>query len=241
MVGPLQPSERSVKPRRADEAMDAIVDAVLEGHFPPGTSLPAERELASRLGISRSSLREAITRLEQLGVVDSQQGRGTIVLDLEASTDPNLVARLVEQHGDDVMAELFEVREAMGVLVGRLAAQRATVADLRLLDSALDVVRGAQDAAQRQRAEFAFFADLVAAAHNRPLRTMLRWTEQAYGPVESSFVEAFEDATPILDALTVILAAVKAGDVASAEEAMGNYASASAARMLRALTRHQAD
>jgi GntR family transcriptional regulator, transcriptional repressor for pyruvate dehydrogenase complex len=230
-----------MKTRRADEAMDAIIDAVLEGHFPPGSSLPAERELASRLGISRSSLREAITRLEQLGVVDSQQGRGTVVLDLEISTAPNLVARLVERHGDDVMAELFEVREAMGVLVGRLAALRATDADLRALDSAFDAVGRAQDAAQRQRAEFAFFADLVAATHNRPLRTMLRWTEQAYGRFENSFAEAFDDAAPILEGLRVTLAAVKAGDAASAEEAMGNYAAASAGRMLRALARHQAD
>jgi GntR family transcriptional regulator, transcriptional repressor for pyruvate dehydrogenase complex len=219
--------------------MDAIVAAVLDGRYPPGSVLPAERELAARLGISRTSLREAITRLEQLGVVDPQQGRGTVVLDPEASTDPNLIARLVEQHGADLMGELFEVREAMGALAGRLAAQRATSSDVRTLDAALDRVRAARDGTERQRAELAFFVELVAATHNRPLITMLRWTEQAYGPAGHTFVEAFEDAGSIVGSLTRILDAVRNADEAGASAEMEAYAAASAERMLRALERRR--
>jgi GntR family transcriptional regulator, transcriptional repressor for pyruvate dehydrogenase complex len=236
MVGPLQPVARAPKARRSDEAIDAIVAAVLDGRFPPGSTLPPERDLATRLGISRGSLREAITRLEQLGVVDPQQGRGTVVLDVEASTDPDLVGRLVARHGPELIEELFEVREAMGVLAGRLAARRATVTDVRSLAEALDRVRASGDAAERQRAELSFFVELVAAAHNRPLRTMLRWTEQAYGPAGHPFTDAFDDAGPIVDGLTRILAAVEAGDAEAAAATMQEYAAASATRMIDALS-----
>jgi GntR family transcriptional regulator, transcriptional repressor for pyruvate dehydrogenase complex len=235
MVQPLQPVARAPRVRRSDEAIDAIVAAVLDGRYPPGSTLPAERELAARLGISRGSLREAMTRLEQLGVVDPQQGRGTVVLDVETSTDPDLVGRLVARHGPELLGELFEVREAMGVLAGRLAAQRATVTDIRALTGALDQVRAAADAVERQRAELSFFVELVAASHNRPLRTMLRWTEQAYGPAGHPFTEAFGDARPVIEGLTRILTAVEAGDAEAAGSAMQRYASASAARMLSAL------
>jgi len=232
MVGPLQtPAQR---PRAADAAITAIIDAVLSGTYPPGSVLPAERELAASLHISRTSLRQAITRLQQLGVVESRQGHGTVVLDIEASTHPDLVARLVDRHGPELLTELFEVREALGVLAGRLAAERATAAEIESLDRALAAVRDARDAAECQRSELEFFMRLVDAARNRPLQTMLRWTEQAYGPAGHPFTAAFEDPSAIAADLERIVTAVRSGDPSDAAEEMSHYAAKSAERMLGA-------
>lgn len=233
MVGPLQTPHP--RPRAADAAITAIIDAVLSGARPAGSVLPAERELAAELGISRTSLRQAITRLQQLGVVESRQGHGTVVLDIEASTHPDLVARLVDRHGPELLTELFEVREAMGVLAGRLAAERAATAELESLEAAIGGVRAAHDATDCQRAELTFFVQLVDAAHNRPLRTMLRWTEQAYGPAGQPFTAAFDDPLSIARDLERILRSVRSGDPEAAATEMSRYAATSAARMLGAL------
>ena len=233
MVGPLQSPDR--RPRAADAAITAIIDAVLSGARPAGSVLPAERELAAELRISRTSLRQAITRLQQLGVVESRQGHGTVVLDIETSTHPDLVARLVERHGPELLTELFEVREAMGVLAGRLAAERATPSEVGELAATLDAVRAAPDAAACQRAELTFFVRLVGAAHNRPLRTMLRWTEQAYGPAGHPFTAAFDDPSSVASELERILRSVQSGDPEATATEVSTYAATSAARMLGAL------
>lgn len=234
MVEPLQTPRR--RPRAADTAITSIIDAVLSGVHPAGSVLPAERELAAELGISRTSLRQAITRLEQLGVVESRQGHGTVVLDIETSTHPDLVARLVGRHGPELLTELFEVREAMGALAGRLAAERATAAAIESMGAAIQAVRSADDAATCQRAELTFFVELVDAARNRPLRTMLRWTEQAYGPAGHPFTAAFEEPQLIADELELILTAVRTRDPVDAAAQMSRYAAASARRMLHAVS-----
>ncbi|MGI4747766.1 MAG: FadR/GntR family transcriptional regulator [Janthinobacterium lividum] len=70
----------------------AILDLIASGEFPPGATLPAERELATRLGVSRSTVREAVIALEVLGFLDVRVGSGVVVLPKAASlpADPEL-------------------------------------------------------------------------------------------------------------------------------------------------------
>lgn len=69
------------RPTRADAAVDLLVGRILAGSPPIGGLLPPERELATELRLSRATLREAMRRLEALGLVRSQQGSGTRVAD----------------------------------------------------------------------------------------------------------------------------------------------------------------
>jgi DNA-binding FadR family transcriptional regulator len=66
-----------------DQAITKIKDLIVEGEFAPGDRLPKETELAERLGLSRSSLREAVRALSLVGVLDARQGDGTYVTSLE--------------------------------------------------------------------------------------------------------------------------------------------------------------
>jgi len=235
MVEPIDPSD-APRPGRVDELTRQLLDAVLDGRHPPGSVLPPERELAEQLGANRTSLRQALTRLAQMGVIASHQGRGTVVLDLADATDPVVVGRLVERGGPALLGELLEVRQAMGALAGRLAAVRATDVDRAVLGHDLQLCREAADAAQLQRRELAFFATLIAAARNRPLRTLLRWVERADGGAQALLVGAFEDRAAVLAGLEAIEAAVRAADPDGAARAMERYAAESAARIVRAVT-----
>jgi DNA-binding GntR family transcriptional regulator len=95
--------------RASDKAYEALREDILRWRLKPGTVL-AESEQSARLGISRTPLREAITRLAAEGLVDTAYGRAGIVTDVSAH---NLV-------------ELFELREALETQASRLAARRRT-------------------------------------------------------------------------------------------------------------------
>lgn len=125
---------REVKPHSlADELFRQIAAGVLDGGYPAGSKLPPERELAELHGINRHVVREAIKRAEQIGLVQSKQGGGTIVLDFEKHAGLDALALLAEYAAGDLAgARLwragFEMRAAIGADLARLCALRAGTA-----------------------------------------------------------------------------------------------------------------
>lgn len=93
--------------RASDRAYRALRDEIIEWKLPPGTVLQ-EVEQSTRLGVSRTPLREALARLTADGLVSSQAGRGLVVTDVSV----------------DNIRELFEVRRALEEQAARLAAER---------------------------------------------------------------------------------------------------------------------
>jgi len=114
--------------RASDRAYEALRDEILQWRLPPGTVL-GEVEQAARLGVSRTPLREALSRLSADGLVEAQSGRGLVVSSLDTS---------------DVRA-LFELREALETAAAALAAERRDAELFRGLaaefDAAADLVR----------------------------------------------------------------------------------------------------
>jgi DNA-binding FadR family transcriptional regulator len=239
---PLEALATPTRARLVDQLVEILTDAVISGRFPPGSTLPPERELADQLGVNRTSLRQALSRLEQLGLIESQQGRGTIVLDPVANADPNVMAHLVEFAGPELMAELFEVRGGIVTMAARLAADRASSDDVEQLHAAHAAVATATTDAERQVAEMVWFAALVEATHNRALIMLVRWVATAYGGTATSFEPAFDDGDTIARDLRRVVTAIERGQPAAAEKAMAAYATTSGARMLAAFEhRHAAD
>ncbi len=114
------------------QAADAIKGLILSGELQPGDSLPPERELATMLGISRPSLREAIRVLSALNVVEPRHGGGTFVTSLQPRELAQPINFLLQV---DRMAfrHLLEVRQVLEVGAARLAAPRITDAQLAAL------------------------------------------------------------------------------------------------------------
>src|SRR5216683_541126 len=110
-------------PSVTDEAIDKIQALIISGSWGPGDRLPKEKELAAQLGLSRSSLREAVRALSQLRVLEVRQGDGTYVTSLEPELlleSTSFVSHLLV--GESAI-ELFEVRR---LLEGAAAATRNT-------------------------------------------------------------------------------------------------------------------
>ncbi|PYS36025.1 MAG: FadR family transcriptional regulator [Acidobacteria bacterium] len=100
---------------------------VHRGDLRPGDRLPAERELAKLLGVSRPTLRAGIGSLAALGVLQSRQGAGTFVVNTDGppALDSGPLRMMAALHGFTT-AEMFEARRALEMAIAGLAAERAT-------------------------------------------------------------------------------------------------------------------
>ena len=222
-----------------DEQIAAsIADAVLDGVFPPGSTLPPERELAEQLGVNRTSLRQGLARLQQMGLIETRHGSGNVVKDPQALTHPAVVEALVRKLGPEFLVELLEIRAALGPLIGRLAARRGGPEGADALRAALAAVEEAGSAAARQAADLAYFRVLIRGSRNRALGLLYRWVEQAFGGREHELTAAYEDATALVADLRAITEAVLARDATVAAAAVESYLHASALRMVVAYQSH---
>ena len=114
----------------ADEVFAQLVGEIVGGGYTAGATLPAERALSAAFGVNRHVVREALGRLEQLGLVTIVQGGGTKVLDVRRSAGLDLLAVLAE-HAHALETPLvplragLEMRAGIGADVVRLCTQRA--------------------------------------------------------------------------------------------------------------------
>src|SRR4051794_24245968 len=106
-----------------DQIAARVIALITERHLNPGDRLPPERELAQSMGVSRSSLREALRALSLLGVTEMRQGDGTYLTAL----DPDALMRpfgLVLKLSDGQLKALFEARRVIEPGLAALAAER---------------------------------------------------------------------------------------------------------------------
>ena len=125
-----------------ESVRDTLRTRIFEGHYAPGTRL-VERDLAAEFNVSRLPIREALRMLRQEGLIRDRSGRGTEVSGLSPKD----------------VEDLFDVRQSLEVLACRLAAKRATKADLQHLGGLLDqaehfLAKGSILEAHRANSEF---------------------------------------------------------------------------------------
>lgn len=115
----------------ADQAYARLVADILRGTYPPGTTLPAERDLAERLGLNRTAIREALKRLEAMHMVRVNPGQGTEVLNYQHTCGIDLLEEM-SHHVLDFGAlaqhwlSVLEMRAALCADMARLCALRAS-------------------------------------------------------------------------------------------------------------------
>src|SRR4051794_22105858 len=107
---------------------------LLSGELRPGDRLPPEKELGDKLGLSRSSLREAVKALELIRVLDVRRGDGTYVTSLEPRLLLEAMSFVVDIHQDASVLEIFEVRRILEPAAAAMAVPRATPEDVEKLD-----------------------------------------------------------------------------------------------------------
>ncbi|MGH3357989.1 MAG: FadR/GntR family transcriptional regulator [Nocardioidaceae bacterium] len=120
-----------------DEAILRIKEMLLRGQLKPGDRLPPEKELSEELGLSRSSLREAVKALELIRVLDVRRGDGTYVTSLEPRLLLEAMSFVVDLHQDTSVLELFAVRRILEPAAAVLAAHHADATDIEKLTAIL--------------------------------------------------------------------------------------------------------
>src|ERR1700691_5423733 len=153
--------------RLYEQIVQQIEESVLNGTLKPADQLPAERELAQRLGVSRTAVREAVKALREKGLVEAYSGRGTFVTDgtsQAARQSFDLMIKIGQQEGSPHLAELRLILEPG---IAALAAVRVKEEDLGAMREAVAVMDHAQDDPEAYiEADLDFHLALAEAAAN---------------------------------------------------------------------------
>jgi GntR family transcriptional repressor for pyruvate dehydrogenase complex len=158
---------------RTETAIARIRELIASGRLVPGSRLPPEHELATQLGLSRNTAREAVRALVTARVLDVRRGDGTYVTSLTPSLLLEGVGPAVELMRDDGALEVLEVRRYLEPAATALAATRIGDDGLRALREAMRLMRGAGDDEQFVAHDAGFHATVAEASGNGTLASLL--------------------------------------------------------------------
>jgi GntR family transcriptional regulator, transcriptional repressor for pyruvate dehydrogenase complex len=231
LLMPIKP----VEPRRLYlQIADQVRSLIAAGEFPPGSRLPAERDLAKRFGVSRPTLREALIALEVEGHVVVRPGAGILVT-AQKNTLPG---------GSDEEGPLETLRARM-VIEGEIAAEAAAIMepkDIAALEQILVAMKArAEDEGTRVEADRQFHRYIVTKLANKVLlRLAMELFEERDTPLARQFAIDFDDAktwAAVLAEHRRILSALAARDPEQARKAMRHHLQKSHDRWARDLER----
>ena len=216
-----------VMPRRlSDEVATRVRALIEEQQLEAGMKLPAERQLAVQLGVSRNSLREALAKLVSEGVLLSRRGGGTFVRwQHEAWSEQNIVQPLKSLMADDpdYSFDILEARHAIEASTAWHAAMRATTADKEKIRLCFEATQS-EDPDLASQADVRFHLAIAEASHNVVLlQTMRGFFDVLQSSVKQSRQRMYL-VPPVFSQLTAqhlaVLDAIVAGDADGARKAM---------------------
>jgi DNA-binding FadR family transcriptional regulator len=168
-----------------DEAIEKLKEMIVSGQLRPGDRLPREADLATDLGLSRSSLREAVRALSLVRILDVRQGDGTYVSSLAADTLLDALSFIVEFHHDASVLELLEVRRILEPAASAQAATRITddaLAELEDIQGRSNVDSSVEDLVKN---DLEFHRAIAVASGNSVLASLI---ESLSGPTQRARV-----------------------------------------------------
>lgn len=215
----LRPVQRRQK--RYIEVAEQLRALIRHGEFVPGSKLPSERELALRFGVGRSSVREALTALQGMGLIEVRQGSGARVLQPVPTEVVGAWAR-GEFHSE---REMLEARIAIECHNAQLAAQRATKEDLGRLAAILSRMEDEDRLGLLgDETDLQFHLTLAEATHNTVLRqltsVMTTFISQTLSLTRRKLVQQPRNQQQLLDQHRQIFRAVVSGDGVTAAKVM---------------------
>ncbi|EHR69574.1 transcriptional regulator [Burkholderiales bacterium JOSHI_001] len=223
--------------RLSEQLADALVAGIGEGRFQPGQRLPTEAALVERFGVSRTVVREALSRLKTLGLLESRQGSGAYIRQPDARQAERL--QLKTDGSVAAVLQMVEVRRALEAEAAALAAARRTARAVKQMRQALRAIDTAAAGGGDGVAEdVAFHAAIARAAGNPYLLATLAYLNQFL--LDATRVTRANEATradlaeQVRQEHAAVLAAIEAGDVAAARLAGAAHMVNAAQRIGRA-------
>lgn len=215
--GGLQPLSR---PRLYEQVAQQITTWVADNGLRPGDKLLPERELATRLGVSRATVSQALVALEVIGFVSVRHGDGAILTDSSGATK---VLEALREHAKR-LPDIIDARDALETKIASLAAERRTEEDLAAIAHALEVMEADIDEGGRGvTGDELFHAAVTAAAHSELLATMMGEISEL---ILETRIESLGQPGRPRDSLAAhrrILEEIRAGDPVAAANAMHSH------------------
>ena len=217
----------------AGETVERIADMIRTGQYAPGDRLPSERKLAEQLQVSRTSVREALGRLETIGLLESRHGLGTFVKDpsrevLQASLVPHIST------DPETVGKLFELREIIEIDAAARAAERANASQKTIMRRWVEEVEtqmARENAAGVVTADVEFHRQIIIATGNDILVDLMDSIVDLLRAMRRDSMNIPELRPKIITGHRAILAAIEAGDSAAARQAMRDHLAAVSVRV----------
>ena len=213
------------KQRVAEEIAEQLRSLILNGQYPPGSKLPPERELSKRLRVNRASLREALKKLEHLGLVRIRQGDGTRVQNFMETGGIELVQHLLPLGGGkpELIRDLLEFRRIFGRELARLAAARASKDQLSRLRTLADKADQTSGAAELFDLDFEFYVALASMCGNQVMLLLINTVRdgvRGFMPLLANLVGSQEQ---VRKHHRELIAALERGDAPTAGRVADDY------------------
>ena len=216
---------KPIKTRKIyEQIVDQIGQLVAGGQLKPGDRLPSERELVERFQVSRASIREAISALEMMGLIEVRSGEGTYIreVNIDSVVAPLAWMLFIEKDSD---LELYEARKVLEVQAAGLAAERAEEDEISDMFKALEIMRiDLQKQLLGEEADHHFHYAIAKATHNKILfRLMNTISDTMQKTLKSSRSKLYEDTSSperLYHEHLLIYEAIKNHDAESAQKLM---------------------
>ncbi|WP_397542499.1 FCD domain-containing protein [Roseovarius salis] len=168
---------QKVTPEKLSDAVTRQIEKlILRGILRPGERLPAERDLAERLGVSRPSLRDAVAELQDKGLLTTRAGAGIYVADVLGNAFSDALIRLFSDHGEAVFDYVAFRRDLEGLAAER-AARLASDTDLAVVGeifAKMEAAHARTEPDREARLDAEFHMSIIEASHNVVMLHMMR-------------------------------------------------------------------
>lgn len=165
---------KQIKPKKIyEEVADTLLESIRSGELQPGEKLDSVQQLAESFQVGRSAIREALTSLRAMGLIEMRQGEGTYVKAFEPGGIAFPLQRVLLMNEADLQ-NLMEVRKILETGIAASAAKNREETDLEAMKQALaDMVANAGDPEQGEKADLAFHFAVAASAKNELLLSLM--------------------------------------------------------------------
>jgi len=216
---------KPIKTRKIyEQIVDQIGQLVAHGQLKPGDRLPSERELVEQFQVSRASIREAISALEMMGLIEVRSGEGTYIrqVNIESVVAPLAWMLFIEKDTD---LELYEARKILEVQAAGLAAERAQEDEISEMYEALEIMRRDLELQHLgEDADHHFHYAIARATHNkilfRLMNTLSDTMRKALKSSRSKLYEHKDTPQKLYNEHYSIYEAIKNHDVTKAQKLM---------------------
>jgi GntR family transcriptional regulator, transcriptional repressor for pyruvate dehydrogenase complex len=221
----IQTEFQAIRKNRVHEEVAKQLESLILKKLQPGDKLPAERELAEKLGVSRSSIRDAMRRLHLIGLVEPRQGAGTVVREISSETLVSPLSSVIAHKGQ-LVSELLDFRIMLEPPLAARAAEHASAEQVARMEEILKrqaTLLEAGHLAVEEDAEFHYC--IAQASGNSVVLKVLDVVMDLLRETRSKSLQTEGRPSKSLAGHKKIFAAIKRRDGAAAEAAMRQHIS----------------